>query len=140
MKNIQMIIWIGIVLLAFTVSFASSRDSGTSRRLSGTSYARFLDGTVLAQYNFADEVAVVRHSPLGSDGRQSTSPGFHAVSMVDPPLPAMVVISDYRGAQLWSGSIEQSTELESVLEQFRGRLVVIVTRSSSGSYQSRLHW
>jgi hypothetical protein len=130
-------------LFLFTALIAAPADAYEVEKIgqiSGTSYARFLDGTVLAQYNFADEVVAVQTTHPRRQATESRGAAVDADVNTRASALMSVYVTDYRGALLWTTGGVSSTDLERTLQQFRGQLVVVSTVDTDGRRQCRLYW
>lgn len=139
-----MFIKLSTFVTSLTVSLLSMQDNVAStdrpfKVVSGTTYAKLLDGTVLAQYNFSDDVIVVA-SPVGVVAQSSVPIANSSESYGEKTAFVQAMVYDMRGCMVWSRMHVTGAQLRESLNTLPLQPVVVVTIQQDGSVQRRLYW
>jgi hypothetical protein len=126
-------------LTFFAVSTLSAQTNGHKPPLSGTSYAYLLDGTVLAQYNFSDEV-VVHSGPGRSFPRSESARSVTAKSLLDQQRYSQVSAFDILGVLLCKESNVLAQDIMQLLDKYRSQPLFVVTVDANGQLNRRILW
>jgi hypothetical protein len=126
-------------LAHLAVSEMSAQSNGLQRPISGTSYSYLLDGTVLAQYNFSDEVVVVT-GPGRTFPRSESTRTVTAASLLDQQRYSQVSAYDILGVLLCKESNVLAQDIMQLLDKYRSQPLFVVTVEANGRLHRRILW